>query len=105
MLENHKTNADETQQRKNRVINNVVELYNSYFDSYKKTFNETCNQNFDKTTLHEIKTDDPCQFEIENLLTEWLELKNDFHEAKRLIDDIRIDMNKAKASKEDKKFN
>ena len=38
-----------------------------------------------------------------SLLPEWLESKNDFNEAKRLIDDIRIDMNKVKASKEDKK--
>ena len=69
----------------------------------KKTFNETCNQTFDKTTLDEIKTYDPYQFKIESLLPEWLESKNDFNEAKRLIDDIRIDMNKVKASKEDKK--
>ena len=40
---------------------------------------------------------------IESLLPEWLELKNDFNGAKRLVDDIRIDMNKVKASKEDKK--
>ena len=33
-----------------------------------------------------------------------MELKNDFNEAKRLIGDIRIDMNKVKASKEDKTF-
>ena len=33
-----------------------------------------------------------------------VESKNDFNEAKRLVDDIRIDMNKVKASKEDKIF-
>ena len=32
-----------------------------------------------------------------------MESRNDFNEAKRLIDDVRIDMNKVKASKEDKK--
>ena len=32
-----------------------------------------------------------------------MESRNDFNEAKRLIDDVRIDMNKFKASKEDKK--
>ena len=32
-----------------------------------------------------------------------MESKNDFNEAKRLIDDIGVDMNKVKASKEDKK--
>ena len=35
-FKNHKTNTAETQQRKNRVINNAVALYNNYFHSYKK---------------------------------------------------------------------
>ena len=47
-FKNHKTNTDETQQRKNKVINNAVTLYNNYFDSYKKTFNKTHNEKFDK---------------------------------------------------------
>ena len=102
-FKNHKTNTDETQQRKNRVINNAVTLYNNYFDTYKKTFNETRNETFDKTTLDEIKTYDPYQFKIASLLPEWLKSKNDFNEAKRLIDDIVVDMNKVKASIEDKK--
>ena len=33
-----------------------------------------------------------------------VESKNDFNEAKRLVDDIRIDMNKFKARKDDKIF-
>ena len=103
-FKNHKTNTDETQQRKNRVINNAVTLYDNYFDTYKKTFNETRNETFDKTTLDEIKTYDPYQFKIESLLPEWLESKNDFNEAKRLIDDIGVDTNKVKARKEDKKL-
>ena len=37
------------------------------------------------------------------MLPEWLESKNDFNEAKKLIDDIEVDMNKVKLSKEDKK--
>ena len=49
-FKNHKTNTDEAQQRKNRVINNAVALYNDYFDSYKKTFKKTLNKTFDKTT-------------------------------------------------------
>ena len=48
-----------------------------------------------------MKTYDPCQLKIVSLLPEWLELKNDFNEAKRLIDDIRTDMNEVKVSKED----
>ena len=63
-FKNHKTNTDETQQRKNKVINNAVTLYNNYFDSYKKTFNETRNETFDKTTVDEINTYDPHQFKI-----------------------------------------
>ena len=52
--------------------------------------------------MEEIKTYDPYQFKIASLL-EWLRLRNSFNEAKRLIDDIRINMNKVKVSKEDKK--
>ena len=98
-FKNHKTNTDETQQRKNKVINDVLKLYNNYFDSYQKTFNKT-NQTFDKTTLERIN---PYQFKIEVLLPEWLEPKNDFNEEKKLIDDIEFDINKVKASKENKK--
>ena len=103
-FKNHKTNTDETQKRKNKVINNGVALWNNYFDFYKKYFNETCNETLDKTTIDEIKCYDPYQFKIANLLPEWLESKSDFNEAKRLTDDIRVDMNKVKASKEDIKI-
>ena len=37
------------------------------------------------------------------MLPEWLESKNDFNEAKKLIDGIDVDINKVKVSKEDKK--
>ena len=40
---------------------------------------------------------------MDNELPGWLESKNDFNEAKRLIDNIRINMNKDKVSKKDKK--
>ena len=40
---------------------------------------------------------------MDNVLPEQLKSKNDFNEAKRLIDDIRTDMNKVEVSKEDKK--
>ena len=73
-------------------------------DCYKKTFNETCNENFDKTTLHEIKTYESYQFKIARLLPKQLESKNHFNKAKRLIDGIEVDMNKVKARKEDKMF-
>ena len=41
---------------------------------------------------------------MESLLPKWLELKNDFNEAKKLINDIEVDINKVKANKEDKMF-
>ena len=36
------------------------------------------------------------------MLPEYLESKNEFNEAKKLVDDIEVDINKAKVSKEDK---
>ena len=36
------------------------------------------------------------------MLLEWLESKNNFNEAKRSIDNMGVDTNKVKASKEDK---
>ena len=46
---------------------------------------------------------DPNQFKIvDNELPEWLQSKNDFNETKRLIDTVRINMNKNKVSKKDK---
>ena len=89
-FKNHKTNTHETQQRKNRVINNTVAFYNNYFDFYKKTFvetySETLNETFNESNLDERKGYDPYQFKIASLLPDLLKLKNDFNEAKRLID-------------------
>ena len=91
-FKNHKRNTDETQQHKNKVINNVLKLYNNYFDSYEKTFNET-NETFDKTTLDKIN---PYQFKTKVMLREWLESKNDFDEAKKLIDISKLTLIKSK---------
>ena len=41
---------------------------------------------------------------MDNELPEWLESKNDFNKAERLIDNIRIDINKVTVSKEDKNW-
>ena len=35
-LKNHKPITTETKNRKNRILNNVNQLYNKYFDTYKK---------------------------------------------------------------------
>ena len=77
-------------------MNNAVALYNNYFDSYEKIY--------DQSALNEKEGRNPDQFKIaNNELPKWLKSKNDFNEVKRLIDDIRIDMNKDKVNKEDKK--
>ena len=76
-------------------MNNVVKLYNNYFDFYKKAY--------DESALDEKERRDPEQFKIvDNNLPNWLELKNDFNEAKGLINDIRIDVTKVKITKEDR---
>ena len=35
-FKNHKPTTNETKNRKNRILNNVNQLYNKYFDTYKK---------------------------------------------------------------------
>ena len=92
----YKATIDETEKRKTRVVNNVVALYNNYFDSYEKTYGESA--------LNEKEGRNPNQFKIaDDVLPKWLESKNDFNEAKRLIDNIRIEMDKDQVSKKDKK--
>ena len=88
-FKNHKATTDETGKCKNRVINNAVALQNNYFDSYKKKL----------SNLNETERYAPYQFKI----ADWLKSKSDFNEAKRLIDDIKIHMNKFEVNKEDKK--
>ena len=39
----------------------------------------------------------------DNKLLEWLKSRNDFNEAKKLVDDIRIDMSNVKVGYKDKK--
>ena len=79
----YKATIDETEKRKTRVVNNAVALYNNYFDSYEKTY--------DESALNEKEGRNPNQFKIaDDVLPKWLESKNSFNEAKRLIDNIRI---------------
>ena len=62
-------------------MNNVVKLYDNYFDSYKETYDEG-----------DLNEKDPKQFKItgvrDNKISEWLKQKNDFNEAKKLVGDI-----------------
>ena len=92
----HNVTTQEKKVRKKKTMNNVVNLCNNYFNFYEITY--------DESTLNEKEGRNTKQFKlVDNALPEWLELKNNFNEAKKLIGDIRIDMNKAKVSKEDKK--
>ena len=73
-----------------------MKLYKNCFVSYKKSY--------DERILNEKEERYPKQFKlVHHELSEWLDSKNDFKEAKRLIDGIRIEMNKVKVSKEDNK--
>ena len=38
-ISTHETTTTETRNRKNRILNNVNQLYNDYFDLYKKNYN------------------------------------------------------------------
>ena len=92
----YKATIDETEKRKTRVVNNAVALYNNYFDSYEKRY--------DESALNEREGRNSNQFKIaDDVLPKWLESKNGFNEAKRLIDNIRIEMDKDQVSKKDKK--
>ena len=57
-FKNHKPIATKTRNRKDRILNNVNQLYNKYLDTYKK--------NYDSEDLNERdeKLFDPNQFEI-----------------------------------------
>ena len=81
-------------------MNNAVELFDNYFDSHEETY--------DKGDLNEKEGWDTKQFKIigveDNKLLEWLESKNVFNEAKKLINDIRIDMSNVKVGYKDNKF-
>ena len=61
-------------------------------------------ETYDESALNEKEGRNPNQFKIaDNELPKWLESKNDFSEAKRLINNIKINMNKNEVSKKDKK--
>ena len=80
-------------------MNNVVRLYNNYFDSFEETY--------DEGDLNEKEGSDPKQFKItrmgDNKLPEWLKSKSYFNEAKKLVGDIRIDMSNVKVGYKGKK--
>ena len=87
------------QNSKKRAMNNVVKLYDNYFNSYEETN--------DEGDLNEKESNDPTQFKItrmgDNKLPEWLKSENYFNEAKKLVGGIRIDMSNVKIGYKDNK--
>ena len=87
-----KASTTETRERRKRVMNNAVKLYSDYLDSYEETYDEEGSN--EKEGLQ------PKQFKITGMedtkLLKWLESRNDFNEAKKFINDIRIDMSNVK---------
>ena len=96
-LDEFKVITAKTKERKTRVMINVVTLYNNYCNFCTKTCDQSALNEKEGRNTNQLKI-------VDNQLPEWLESKNDFNEAMKLIDDIRIDMNKAKVSKDDKRF-
>ena len=57
-FKNHKSITNKTKYRKNRILNNVNQLYNKYFDTYKKNYES---ENLNERDEHFF---DPNQFKI-----------------------------------------
>ena len=71
---NHKHITTETKNRKNRILNNVNQLYNKYFDTYKKNSNSENLNERDQTFF------DTNQFKIlskKKQKSEWTEEKTE----------------------------
>ena len=87
-------------------MKNVDELYKKYYSAYKSDYDTDDEFKKDKNKKFDYK-----QFELGNEinkeskldkktkeLPEWLNSRNDFNEARKLINNIRADTNKVKSS-------
>ena len=97
-------------------MKNVNELYKNYYNACKSDLDTN-----DELTEDEKKKFDYKQFEIDNKirkeskidektkelklteLPKWLRSKNDFNEARKLINNIRADTNRVRSSSGDEK--
>ena len=114
-----KTRNTKTQLKKERIMKNVDELDEKYYNAYTNDYN-----NDDELSEAKKKTFDYRQFEVSDktdkkskldgetkndeepkltALPKWLHSKNDFKKAIKLIEDIRADTNNVKSSSGDKK--
>ena len=109
----------ETQLKKERIMENVDELYEKYYNVYKNDFDnddelsEAKKKKFDykqfelfNKTDKKLTLDGETKKDEESKLTELpkrLHSKNDFKRAKKLTEDIRADTNNVKSSSGNKK--
>ena len=97
----------ETQLKKEQIIKNVNEPYKKYYGAYKNDYdtddelNEAKKKKFDYKEFElGAKKDEKSKL---TALPKQLRSKNDFKEAIKLIEDIRVDTNNVKSSSGDKK--
>ena len=113
---NLKTKKTETQLKKEKIMKNVDELYKNYFNDYKSdldtnhelTENKKKKLNYKQFEIaneinKELKLDEKAKELKLTKLPKWLSSRNEFNEAKKLINDIRADTNEVKSSSGDEK--
>ena len=118
IFKNLKLKNSKTQLKKERIMKNVDELYEKYYNAYKNDFDndelietkkkkidykqfELCDKTDKKLTLDgETKKDEESKLIA---LPKWLHSRNDFKKAIKLIEDIRADTNNVKSSSGNKK--
>ena len=99
-----RTEKTETQLRKERIMKNVDELYEKYYNTYKSDYetddelNEAKKKKFDRNqfklvdkTDKELKLDEETKELKLTALPKCLRSKNDFNEATKLINNIKAD--------------
>ena len=117
-FKNIKPKKTETQLKKERIMKNVYELYEKYYNAYKNDYDagelsEPKKKRTDKKQLELFdKTDKKLTLDGETknyeeskltALPKYLRSKNDFKEAVKSIEDIRADTNNVKSTSGDKK--
>ena len=90
-IKTHKWSTTETKNHKNRILNNANQIYNKYFDTYKRSYNS------EKVKEKEKRGRDYKQFEIiDNGDQEPKSTKKEETEAKKTIEDVYNNQNNDK---------
>lgn len=83
-----------------------MQLCNDFFDSYKKKYDKKFKRGRQKKFEHKqfkINSDENNKLELAKL-PKWLKSRNDFNEARKLINNIRANTNNVKGSSNYKKL-